>query len=273
VKVANPKNPVMFSWLLEEGTRLDAPPFLSDAVEARFLLKRLAVRKDRLSSLTSGHDGGIFKGPMFSRTFVEDLEHGVPFLGSSAMLQADLSNLPLLSRKAALSHRLRFLRLEEGTTLVSCSGTIGRTVYVRPDMAGMWSSQHIMKVVPNTDLISPGYLYAFLSSRFGYAQLTAGTYGAIIQHIEARPIAKLQVPRLPDSAEEGIDRLVAEAADARTKASVLLKTAQSLLFQRLGMRRALHDHEYCSPHLGTCNPRDFRSRGEFDTLNWPTSML
>jgi type I restriction enzyme S subunit len=262
VKVANLKNPVMFSWLLEEGARLDAPPFLSDALEARFLLKRLALPKENLSALTCGHDGGIFNGPMFSRPYVEDPEHGVPFLGSSDMLQADLSNIPLLSKKAALSSRLQFLRLEEGMTLISCSGTIGRTIYVRPDMAGIWSSQHIMKIVPNRKLVRPGYLYAFLSSKFGNAQISGGTYGAIIQHIEARHIADLQVPRLPDSVEEGVHRLVVGAAGARTKASALLRTAQNLLFQRLGMRRALDDHEYRSPHLGTCNPCKFRSRGD-----------
>src|SRR5438105_1262784 len=76
-------------------------------------------------------------------------DYGVPFLGSSSMLQADLSDLPLLRKQDALSSRLSFLRLETGMTLISCSGTIGKMMYVRPNMAGMWSSQDIIKVVPN----------------------------------------------------------------------------------------------------------------------------
>jgi type I restriction enzyme S subunit len=209
----------MFSWLDEEGARLDAPPFLSDALEARFLLKRLNVRRDKLESLTKGHNRGIFNGPMFSRTFVEDPEYGVPFLGTSSMLQADLSRLPLLSKRAAFSPRLGFLKIEEGMTLVSCSGTIGRTAYVRPEMAGMWSSQDIIKIVPNRDLLSPGYLNAFLSCKFGNAQLTAGTYGAIIQHIEPQHVAGLLVPRLGNSIERKVDKLVTQAAFLRSKAS------------------------------------------------------
>ena len=225
MKIASLKNPVRLSWLIEERARLDAPPFLADSLRAKFLLNRSPIAKDRLDSLTSGHDGGIYNGPMFSRTYVEDQTHGVPFMGSSDMLQADLGNLPLLSRRAAFSPRLRFLRLEEGMTLISCSGTIGRTVYVRRDMAGMWSSQHVMKVVPDVALIRPGYLYAFLSSKFGRAQITGGTYGAIIQHIEAADIAGLLVPRLGGSIEQAIDELVTEAAALRAEATVTLKAA------------------------------------------------
>ena len=43
--MVNLKNPVMASWLREQGFRLDAPPFLSGAIEARKLLERLPVRK------------------------------------------------------------------------------------------------------------------------------------------------------------------------------------------------------------------------------------
>ena len=39
MKIVNLKNPVMASWLREQGFRLDAPPFLSGAIEARKLLE------------------------------------------------------------------------------------------------------------------------------------------------------------------------------------------------------------------------------------------
>ena len=52
-----------------------------------------------------------------------------------------------------------------------------------------------MKVVPDPGRIPPGYLYAFLSSKYGVPQIVGGTYGAIIQHIEPQHIANLPVPR------------------------------------------------------------------------------
>ena len=46
----------------------------------------------------------------------------LPFLSSSSMLHADYRNVDLLRKSDAVSARLAFLRLEEGMTLISCSG-------------------------------------------------------------------------------------------------------------------------------------------------------
>jgi len=178
MKLGNLKNPVMASWLREQGFRLDAPPFLSGAIEARKLLEQLSVKKEPLASLTKGHNGGIFNGPKFARTYVDDPEHGVPFVGSSDMLQADLSRLPLLRKKEAYSPALAYLRLEKGMTLISCSGTIGRMVYVRPDMAGMWSSQHIRRF-PGKVLHASPHLLSYLPPRAGGCDLPPAGGGQV----------------------------------------------------------------------------------------------
>jgi type I restriction enzyme S subunit len=224
------------SWIQRDGHRLDSGPYMSGAFEAKIHLEKLSVPKEPLHALTSGHDGGIFNGPQFSRRWVNDPEYGVPFVGSSSMLRADLSHLPLLRKKDAYSNKLSFLRLEQGMTLISCSGTIGRMVYVRPDMAGMWSSQDIIKVVPNPQKILPGYLYAYLSSKFGVPLVVGGTYGAIIQHIEPHHIAELPVPRLGDEVELEAHKLVANAATNRSQAIELLRDAQNIFSDLLGFR-------------------------------------
>ena len=166
---------------------------MSGALEARDALKQLKVRKDALRTLTAGHAGGIYNGPMFKRNYVDYPEHGVPFISSGSMLLADLSTLPLLRKKDAESSRLSYLRLRPGMMLISCSGTIGRMTYVRPDMDSIWSSQDVLKVVPNPSLIPPGYLYAYLSSRFGVPLVVSGTYGAIIQHIEPHHLTEIDI--------------------------------------------------------------------------------
>jgi type I restriction enzyme S subunit len=256
MKLVNPKNPVMASWLRDQDFRLDAPPFLSGAIEARKLLEQLPVKKEPLASLTEGHNGGIYNGPMFRRNYVIDREHGVPFLTSSGILLADLSTLPLLSKKDAMSPRLAYLQIREGMTLISCSGAIGRMAYTRPEMSGMWSSQDVLKVVPNPDRILPGYLYAFLSSRFGVPLVVGGTYGAIIQHIEPHHIANLPVPRLNKEVESRVHRLVQEAADCLTEHSALLRKATRTLLDRCGLR-AIDALEWHSnrQHLGWAEVR------------------
>ena len=225
---------VRSSWLEEGGRRLDCNPYMSGALEARDALRRLKVRKDALHTITSGHAGGIFNGPVFSRVWVEDARYGVQFLGSSDVSTADLSTLPLLKRTYAQSKKLAHLRLTEGTTLITCSGTIGRMAYVRSDMAEIWSSQHIMKVVPDAARIPPGYLYAFLSSRYGVPLVVSGTYGAIIQHIEPEHIADLPVPRFDEGFEQQIASEIEQAAAQRTIAASKRKTALALFERRIG---------------------------------------
>jgi type I restriction enzyme, S subunit len=212
-------------WLRRDSKRLDCGPYTSGALEAKVHLEGLAARKDALNELTAGHHGGLYNGPQFSRTWVDGPEHGVPFVGSGAMLQADLSTLPYLRRKDATSSRLAYLRLAPQMTLISCSGTIGRMVYARPDMDGIWSSQHIMKVVPDPEKVPPGYLYAYLSSKFGVPLVVSGTYGSIIQSIEPEHIADLPVPRLGDAVEKRAHELVEEAARKRTEAAEVLSSA------------------------------------------------
>ena len=207
------------SWLERDGRRLDCNPYMSGALEAKVLLETLKARKDRLADLTRGHKGGIYNGPQFARNFVADRDHGVPFLGTASMLRADLSDLPLLSKRDACSPKLSYLRIEPGMTLISCSGTVGRMAYARPDMGGIWSNQDILKVVPDPQKIPPGYLYAYLSSKFGVPLVVGGTYGAIIQHIEPEHIANLAVPRFGKKLEQQVHELVERAAWLRVEAS------------------------------------------------------
>jgi len=210
--------------LLGEGCRLDCGPYLSGAVEAREQLKK--YHTERLGSLTVGHNGGIFNGPRFARQYVDSSEYGVPFLGSTDILDADITHLPFISKRQAVSSPE--LLIENDWTLITCSGTIGRTAYSRVDMKGMAGSQHFMRVAPDKEKIQPGFLYSFLSSRFGVPLVISGTYGAIIQHIEPFHLADLPVPRL-GAVEQQAHDLVQRAADLRVEATKLLKESGNIV--------------------------------------------
>jgi type I restriction enzyme S subunit len=199
------------------GRRLDCNPYLSGAFEAKVRLEKLRAKKTPLQKLTLGGMEGIYHAGREARTYVDDPKFGVPFLGSTDILAADLSRLPLISKKqvAANAH----FTIQEGWTLITRSGTIGRMAYVRSDMAGMACSEHVIRVVPDTDKIPSGYLYAYLSSKFGVPMVIAGTYGAIIQHIEPQHIAELPVPMAPQNIKEKAHALVNEAATTRATAN------------------------------------------------------
>lgn len=244
MKIATPPA----SWIPDTGNRLHAGPYASRSVHLRRRLREL--NGVPLSSLTTGPYGGIYTPPIhnFKRVYVTSEEHGVPFLGTTSMLHADFVGVPLLSREQAESEKLRILRINAGMTLISCSGTIGRTVYARPDMEGMWSSGDTLKVVPNESKVHSGYLHAVLSSRAGVAAMVAETYGSIIPHIEAGHIAQLPIPRLGDKKERRIGSLISAAAAARSKARGALSIAEGLIRQHILPTNTMHSTR--NPSLG-----------------------
>ncbi|MGH3586815.1 MAG: hypothetical protein ACRDQ0_10875, partial [Pseudonocardia sp.] len=201
MKTTNLASPVRLEWLLQQDLRLDARPYVGGAFEARDLLKRLTVPIEPLRALTTGREGGLYNGPIFRRIFVTDRAHGVPFLGSADMLEADLSRLPLLRASDARSSKLDYLEVDPGMTFISCSGTVGRVVYARPDMAGCWSSQDTIKVVADQHRISTGYLFTVLASRYGTAILVNSRSGTGIRHLEPHQVADIPIPRFDEAVE------------------------------------------------------------------------
>lgn len=222
------------SWLEDEGRRLDCGPHLSGAMEAKFLLAKLAVPKVPLCGLTLDRLAGIFNGPRFARAYVVDETQGVPFLGSTDILSADLSYLPMLA-KPQVKMRPELV-IDECWTLISCSGTVGRMAFSRPDMKGMAGSQHFMRIVANPDMVGPGYLYAYLASGFGVPLIVGGTYGSIIQHIEPGHIANLPVPRFSDRVERTANDKVVEAAKLRSEYQRQVREATTQLFESVGLK-------------------------------------
>lgn len=213
MKIASKDNPVRLSWLREQGLRMDAAPYLSGAFEARKLLERLPAT-ERLDTLTPGGTG-IFHAGRPLRRWVTAPEHGVRFFSSTDIMEADFSNLPLIS-KTSVARNPR-LTIRAGWSLITRSGSVGRIAYARPDIDRYACSEHVMRVVPDAERIPPGYLNTFLRSRFGVPMVTSQAYGAIIQHIEPDHIAGLPVPRFDPTLEQEIHELVEEAAALRAE--------------------------------------------------------
>ncbi len=212
------------SWLEHNGRRLDCGPYMSGAVEAKMLIEKM--EHDKLSNLTDGFDGGIFKAPRLSPNYVSDPEHGHPYLSSSDILCCDLTFVPLISKNQAIGLRNYFVK--DGMTLVTSSGDTGRTAFARKDMDGMMGSPHFMRIRPNQDKIFSGYLFAFLSCKYGNRLMVSGTYGSIIQAIEPHHISELPVPRLGET-ENQAHHLIIQAANLRTQSNTDLCKAIRLL--------------------------------------------
>lgn len=194
------------------------------------LIKKIGF--EPLADLTHGLSGGIFKAPRLSPKYVSDPIHGCPYLSSTDILSCDVSLVPLIANSQARGLEDYFV--EQGMTLVTSSGDTGRTAFARDDMHGMMGSPHFMRIKPDEDKIAPGYLFAFLSSKYGNRLMVSGTYGSIIQAIEPHHISDLPIPRI-DRVEQTTHRLVTDAGNLRYRSNRLLKKAIDLLLEKSGL--------------------------------------
>ncbi len=210
-------------WLEHDGRRLDCGPYMSGALEAKVLLDGLRATKVSLQDVCLNGRSGLVNAGRIKRLWVADALHGIRFLSSTDILKADLSDLQLISKQAVRANPK--LLIKSGWTLITRAGTIGRMAYARPDMDGLACSEDVLRVIPDSDRIPPGYLYAYLSSKFGVPLVVGGTYGAIIQHIEPEHIADLPVPRLSSKVENEAHLLIIEASELRASASESLQEA------------------------------------------------
>ncbi|MDM8520297.1 hypothetical protein QUF64_09635 [Anaerolineales bacterium HSG6] len=249
----------------KQGRRLDASYHASDGVQilkhlhqwananqsqSSEVLKTSELLARRLDTLAEVcQPDGLFIPGRFKRTYVDTPEHGVPYLTGGSILQANpTEGTKFLSRK--YTAKLDRLALHEHMILITCSGTIGNTVYVNKLFENTVGSPDLIRVLADSHKIESGYLYAFISSSIGRALIQQKTYGAVVPHIEAHHVADLPIPRLEPVLESRIHQLVEQAAELRVRASEQLETSKKR-FQKevLGLDRDIkwqyrHEHAF-----------------------------
>lgn len=207
------------------GLRFDSSYHLSDGVTVK---RDIAASPYPLMLIGKAAER-IFIGGRARRVYVKDKKHGIPFLSSSDILQADLENVKLASKK--YTPNIEEMTLQKGWTLITRSGTIGNCAFANAKHAQKLASEDVIRLVPN-DILKQGYIYAYLASKPGYSLLTQGTFGAVIQHIEPAFVASLPIPVLPESFQQEVDGLIQESARLREEATDALDKAVSYFNQQ-----------------------------------------
>jgi type I restriction enzyme S subunit len=213
-----------------EGFRLDAHFYNPIAKKCVNDIVNNTRKYKTLKELTND----IVIGKRFKRNYVES-DHGTPFIGSKNILQIRPAELKYLSNSEI--DFMDDLILKKHMILIACSGslggTFGRTCFVYNNFEKYAASQHILRVIPNRDLIDPGYLYAFLSSEYGYTEITRYRWGALIDEIDDEDMEKILIPLPTDKQQLQIGDLIRTAYDLRSEALELENKAQKLLTETL----------------------------------------
>ncbi len=149
------------------------------------------------------------------RIYVDDPSLGIPLLGGKQMMQWRPKGVNYLSN--AFTRNLQNETVQNGWTLISCGGTLGRTMYVHRNFEGWAASQDVMRIVPNSRRVFPGFLYAFLASKYGHIQLLQRGYGSVIPRLRDFQFLSIAV-RLPSDRGESVHNKVIEVFDARAEA-------------------------------------------------------
>lgn len=212
---------VKYSILQSGARRCDASYHINDAVQYRNHLSLCPYSVTTIEKEASN----IFLGNIFSRIYVADETHGVPYLSASEMQKAELKTGKFLSKKQA--EQLRYLMLDKDWILISCSGTLGNCVYTDKRYSRMIGTHDLIRLIPEFNQILPGVLYAFLSSKYGYAMLTHSQYGSVVQHTNPDQIKEIPLPVFPKTLQEEVHALITESAHLREEADAARQKAIS----------------------------------------------
>ncbi|UZS00096.1 methylation-associated defense system restriction endonuclease subunit S MAD5 [Chondrinema litorale] len=225
-------------WIHDKGSRMDSSYHLS---EGRVTRKKLELSPYDVLCLNDISER-IFYGGRSKRVYVSNSNYGLPFMGSSDMLKQQHDTFKLISKTR--TKNIADSKLKKDWILISRSGTIGNTNYTTSEFEGKTASEHIIRVVPN-DKMKSGFIYAFLSSKYGYALMTQGTFGAVIRHIEPEYLETLPIPNFPNSFQNKIQELISKASELRVEANKMIQSSRELLKEKAGLKPiSIDDYEY-----------------------------
>jgi type I restriction enzyme S subunit len=155
----------------------------------------------------------------------------VPFLSGKNIVQIRPTDLKYLANVQMTE--LQDLIVKRGSTLITRSGTIGRTCFVWKNYEDYAASEHVIRAIPDESSIDAGYLYAFLSSPYGYEQMLRYRHGSVIDEITDKQIENVLVPRPSRKDQEAIGDSVRGAYEKRAEAIRLEDEAQAILMNEL----------------------------------------
>lgn len=188
--------------------------------------------KKNCGELTTIADSRISKAIIlpgrFKRIYVEE-GVGRVFIGGKQLLELDPCNKKYLSKSRHDERISKELLIEENTTLITRSGTIGKVAIVPKHWAKWIASEHIIRVVPALQDVA-GYNYIFLLSDYGRTLIQRYTYGAVIDEIDNGHVGDIPIPLLKNhDVQKKINDLALEANEKRYEAYKLEQKALEIM--------------------------------------------
>ena len=210
-------------YIFSQGKRFEGKFYLNENSFLSMEVERHGEKSQPLSNLAT-----VFNPPVFKRQFCKPTLRSVPYFQSSDVPIAEERSQTYVFKGQAEALNLL---VQRGDILVTGFGTIGNTRLVSKFQNGTCYANNVCRIRTN-DGVFRGFIYAFLSSKFGVAQLNKNASGSVVRYIEAPGIKKTLVPNFSESFQKEVDDLIQESAQLREEAAEALKKAHDFIEEK-----------------------------------------
>ena len=200
--------------------RMEGKFFLN---ETSLLCMPLERNADKCVTLETVAD--VMNPPVFKRQFCSPTERAVQYFQSSDVNIASESSSVFVYKPQA--ERIKAI-VHKGDILVTGFGTIGNARLISRHQDGVCYANNVARIRTKGEVLN-GYIYAFMASKYGSAQLNKNASGSVVRYIEAPGIKKVLIPNTRVSFQQEVDDLIQKSARLREEATRLLETAKKLL--------------------------------------------
>lgn len=204
--------------IYKHNNRFEDKHYLNNSSYLSLQLEKNEKQCCALSSLAE-----VFNPPVFKRQFCKNTPRAAPYFQSSDVQSASERSAVYIYKGQAQSLNLL---VKENDILVTGFGTIGNARLVSKFQDGACYANNVCRIRTTEHT---GYIYAFISGKYGKAQLNTNASGSVVRYIESPGIKKILVPIFSDTFQQDVDNLVQEATRLREEATCALEKAKQTL--------------------------------------------
>ena len=220
------------SLLADGERRMEAENFLASGFETRLKIESKAAGWTRLVDVARTWQPSRLKGIQVSPEF------GTPFLAATQVYGVRPIPRKWLSLNRTSDHAQRFV--EEGTILLTCSGSVGRATLASSAINGVLISHDLLRVEANQEDWW-GWIYAYLRAPTVREMMKSARYGHIIKHLETHHLDELPILLLQQDLRAPYDQRASKIIGFRDRAHNLVDRAETEYLDAIGTRPEIGD--------------------------------
>jgi hypothetical protein len=213
------------SMLLVGDRRMEAETYLSSGFGIRAAIEKRPSGWVRFGELARVEQPGRLKGILVSP------EYGTPFLAATQVF--DIRPVPRKFLALGKMEMAADCFVDEGTILVTRSGSVGRATLAHAPHRGVVISDDLLRVSAKAKR-DHGWLYAYLRSQHASAMTVGAHYGHVIKHLETSHLEALPIPTVSDDISAEFGRRISRILELRNSAHRLVNEADALFADAVG---------------------------------------